>query len=77
MTTLRSGRRRGHSVRKWRSTNLLVCIGHVCSLCRLRVTDDDVPSFLISTDRWRSRAGECPECGTFAEFVAGYVPERA
>ena len=77
MTVLVSGRRRGYSVRKAEPSGPIVVVGTTCDLCGLRFTEEHAQLAWISTGRWRSKVGICPECGSLAEFIAGYIPEAA
>jgi len=71
-----SRHKRGYRVRRARAGPLVV-LQTRCDLCRLSFTEEDVAGVWIETGRWRSHVGECPECGTLAEFRAGYVEEAA
>ena len=74
---LRSGRFRGYSVRRAKPAGPLVVAQHDCALCHCRFTEDETDRWWISTGRWRSLVGFCPECGHQAEFLAGYVEAAA
>ena len=73
MTVLASGRRRGYSVRRAEPSGPIVVVQVSCPLCGLHFTEEHTQLAWISTGRWRSKVGTCPECGSLAEFVAGYV----
>jgi hypothetical protein len=73
---LKSGRFRGYSVRRAKPAGPIVVRVEDCSLCRCRFTEDDTERWWISTGRWRSLVGYCPECGQQVEFSAGFVVPR-
>ena len=75
IAALRPGRFRGYSVRGATRPGPLVVRQVSCDRCGLIFTEEHSRRWWISTGRWRSLIGFCPECGHEVEFAAGYIPE--